>query len=491
VPPLDLARARVSPAGAAGRHDLEAGRLRLEMYYDGRPIYRFGVTKVYADTGELVPGLDRAGAIRLVQAWLPQHAATVKYDGYLVDSDQWTLYNDQRAAMPLHRIAVGDPAGTHYYVSETTGEPTMKTDRRGRFWGYISAVLHWTYFTSLRRNGPLWQQLVAWGSLVGALMCVLGMVVGFIRVRVKERYRLRSGPSHSPYAGWMKWHHYTGLVFGLVTITWAFSGAMSLGRPFPSLRNRPTTPAQRTAVAGTPLDLQQLTLERLRGSLEAVAPYFRPKEIDVVQFRGAPYVLAYRPPPPYSYDQEIGANEERYEPRREHLVVPALAPWRGAFRRFSDDSMWNVAKAAMPGAPMQDAEWLREYDAYYYDKDGNKPLPVLRVRYADADSTWLYLDPHLGTMTKQDRGARWNRWLYHGLHNLDFPFLYYTRPLWDIVVIVLSLGGLALSATTLVPSYRRLARHVRHATQVVVAARPRRRPLPSSVLGSPNSTGTP
>jgi hypothetical protein len=30
--------------------------------------------------------------------------------------------------------------------------------------------------------------------------------------------------------------------------------------------------------------------------------------------------------------------------------------------------------------------------------------------------------------------------------------LYYRRPLWDIVMIVFSAGGLALSATTLVPS---------------------------------------
>jgi hypothetical protein len=491
VAPLDLSGVRVSPAEAARMNDLDAAPLRVEMFYDGRPIYRFGNTKVYADTGAVVPGVDHDGAVRLVQGWLPQYAATVRYDGYLVDSDQWTLYNDQRAAMPLHRIAVGDPAGTHYYVSEKTGEPTMKTDRRGRFWGYLSAVLHWTYFTSLRRNGPLWQQLVAWGSLVGALMCVLGMVVGFIRVRVKEHYRLRSGPSHSPYAGWMKWHHYTGLVFGVVTITWAFSGAMSLGRPFPSLRNRPTTPAQRTAVAGTPLDLQQVSIERMRDALAAVTPFFRPKDMDVLQFRGAPYFVAYRPPTAYSYEEEIGANEERYQPRRDHLIVPALSPSRGAFRRFSDASMWAVAKAAMPGVPMQDAEWLQEYDAYYYNKDGNRPLPVLRVRYADADSTWLYLDPHLGTMMKQDRGARWNRWLYHGLHNLDFPFLYYRRPLWDIVVILLSLGGLALSATTLVPSYRRVARHVRHAAGTLRAVIPDRHPLPSSATSRSRSASTP
>ena len=37
------------------------------------------------------------------------------------------------------------------------------------------------------------------------------------------------------------------------------------------------------------------------------------------------------------------------------------------------------------------------------------------------------------------------------------------RALQDIVLIVLSAGGLVLSATTLVPSWRRLARHARRA----------------------------
>lgn len=469
IAPIDLSTAHVSPAEAARTYELDAGRLRLEMYYDGRPVYRFQGGTVYADTGELVPGLGREEALALVRRWVPAHAATVRYDAYLLDSDQWTLYNEQRASMPLHRISVGDPAGTHYYVSELTGEPTMKTDRRGRFWGYISAVLHWTYFTSFRRNGPLWQQVVAWGSLLGAAMCVTGMVVGIFRLRVTRRYRLRTGPSHSPYVGWMKWHHWAGLIFGLVTITWAFSGAMSLGRPFPSLRNRPMTPEQRMAAAGTPLDLELVTLDRLRAALEVFRPSFTPKELEVIQFRGQPYLVGYRPLDGYSYEEEIGANEERSEPRREHLIVQATAPDRGPFRRFDDESMWAVAKAAMPGVKMQDAEWLLEYDAYYYDKDRNRPLPVLRVRYADADSTWLYLEPGLGTLTKYDRGARWNRWLYHGLHSLDFPFLYYKRPLWDIVVILLSIGGLALSATTLVPTWRRLARHARHARKAAAA----------------------
>ena len=61
--------------------------------------------------------------------------------------------------------------------------------------------------------------------------------------------------------------------------------------------------------------------------------------------------------------------------------------------------MWDVARAAMPGVPIQDAAWLNDYDAYYYSQKGRKSLPVLRIRYADAPHTWLYLDPR----TRRDR----------------------------------------------------------------------------------------
>ena len=105
--------------------------------------------------------------------------------------------------------------------------------------------------------------------------------------------------------------------------------------------------------------------------------------------------------------------------------------------------------------------WLDQYDAYYYDRNRRLSLPVLRVRYNDPQRTWLYFDPKRGAIArKEERLTRLNRWLYHGFHSLDFPFLYYRRPLWDVVVIALSLGGLVLSATTLTASWRRLRRSV-------------------------------
>jgi hypothetical protein len=125
----------------------------------------------------------------------------------------------------------------------------------------------------------------------------------------------------------------------------------------------------------------------------------------------------------------------------------------------------------MPGVRVVDAEWLDTYDNYYYSQKGTKALPVLRIRYDDPEKTWLYLDPQHGIIASRlQRGSRWNRWLYHGFHSLDFPFMYYKRPLWDVVVIVLSLGGIAISVTSALPAWRRV---VRRGKAIAVARLPR------------------
>lgn len=108
-------------------------------------------------------------------------------------------------------------------------------------------------------------------------------------------------------------------------------------------------------------------------------------------------------------------------------------------------------------------------------------MPVLRIQYDDPQRTWLYLDPGRGGVVQRSESiTRLRRWLYQGLHSLDFPFLYYKRPLWDIVVMLLSVGGRLLSATTLTPAWRRVVRHVRRwlgtFTGLRAAAAPRRQP---------------
>jgi hypothetical protein len=262
----------------------------------------------------------------------------------------------------------------------------------------------------------------------------------------------------------MWWHHYAGLVFGLVTFTWALSGALSLN-PWQWAPGNAPTVQQVGAVAGGPMRLERLAPDRIRAAAAAIVPSFAPKELEVLQFRGEPILMAYRPTLGEEAAQSTNIDLRAYlspQLRLDHRLVRVDAPERGAFTRFDDAAVLSAARAAMPGVEIEDASWLQEYDSYYYDRRATKPLPVLRVRYADPQRTWLYLDPWHGLISlKQERLARLNRWLYHGLHNLDFPFLYYNRPAWDIVVIALSLGGLLLSMTTMVAAWHRLRRHAR------------------------------
>jgi hypothetical protein len=293
-----------------------------------------------------------------------------------------------------------------------------------------------------------------------------------------RRFRLKRVPSQSPYAGWMKWHHYTGLVFGAITLTWTYSGLLSMG-PFNWFQSPGITAAQREAYTGGPLRVDLMTLDGLRGSLaelerawvggsERISALRVVKELEATQFRGEPFWLAYRAPSAAEASQwmHVGLMPRTPRPRLAHQYVAAADPAAGTFARFDEprfgrESMLEIARAAMPGVPIADAVWLQEYDAHYYDLRAGRALPVLRVRYADDVRTWLYLDPVRGAIVQRtDDTRRLRRWLYQGLHSLDFPFLYYKRPLWDIVVIVLSIGGLALSATTLLPGWRRLRRNI-------------------------------
>jgi hypothetical protein len=473
APELDLSRVALAPAEAADKVGIDAGEVHVGML-QGRPVYRFGGRDqliVFADTGAVFEGIGRAEALEVARRYAPGYTGPFRYAAHVTEPDQWTL--QARNRMPMHRFDLDDADATHLYVSEVTGDVVLRTTRAERFWGYLGPVFHWVYFTPLRRNGPLWTEFIIWSSLVGCVMCITGIVWGLWRYSPRSTYRLKRVPSISPYAGWMKWHHIAGLLFGLVTLTWTYSGLLSMG-PFNWFRSAPASRTERDASTGGPLKVPLLTIESMRAAHAAITPAFRPKELESMQFRGEPYWLAREAP---SGSQaalwvQIGLLPRSPRPRMQHRYVSAIRPDRGAITTFGRDEMHDIAAAALPGVPVQDATWLADYDGYYYDPRGTRPLPVLRVRYADDNATWLYLDPERGGIVQRsNKVSRLRRWLYQGLHSLDFPFLYFKRPLWDFVVIVLSIGGTVLSITTMLPAWRRLKRHARR----LAASMPTRR----------------
>ncbi|MDX1382490.1 MAG: PepSY domain-containing protein [Thermoanaerobaculia bacterium] len=456
LPPVDAATVAITPWEAAVAAELDPARVRLSTLL-GRPAYRLGTgavwRTVFADDGEVMDGLDPAEAMAVATRFAP--GARPEHLALLDRPDQWTLQS--RPFLPLHRIALGDEAGTEIYVSDRTGEVVMETTAATRAWGYAGAVLHWLYFTPLRSHSPVWSRTVLILSLSVCLLCLSGLLWGAIRIA----RRGGDGP-RSPYSGLLRWHHYAGLAFGLFAFGWAFSGALSL-EPWPWLAGSASPRAAATAVAGGGLRHDLLTVAALRSGLDRLGD--AGAQVEVVQLLGVPYLLGHRPVrvptplaarTPYDFLSPV-----QPLPRRLVSLEDPRAPPLAELPRLEIEA---AARSTLPRHDVADLSWLEDYDAYYYDRHGLAPLPVLRVRFDDPAATWLYLDPGTGTVLRLlERRGRLNRWLYHGLHSFDLPYLYRTRPLWDAWMIALLAGGLLVAATSLPGAWKRLTRRDRYA----------------------------
>jgi hypothetical protein len=505
LPPLDLSAVRFTPAEAVRKLGLkDPVRLRISMQ-GSRPVYRINYGRgfgnwavVYADTGEKMKAMDAEAAMEWMRRFRPDYASKLRYDAYLTTPDHFVRIPAMQVQLPFHRIALNDAAGTEYYVSEKTGEAVVKADRAGRVLGFTGYTLHRFFWW---RQQSWYNSFLYWVSWIGIVMCTTGLVVGVWRFGMTARFRQRGKYSHSPYHGWMKWHHYAGLIFGLITFTWMISGAVDVPG-IPGLTNVASpsqtdfSPAELRQGArsnqgtGAPIHLEPITIERIRQAAAAVGSAFVPKELELLEVGEKPYFIAYRAPASDSQVESwtIQSGLDSLSPNldHEHVLVSATAPERGVFSRFDDVTMMHVAKAAMPGFAVKNAVWLDNYDDYYYYSVASfnvglmKPvrtLPVLRVRFDDPKQTWLYMTPSHGQMTHVTAEGRAVRWSLYGLHALDFAFLYNHRPLWDIVVAALLIGSTVLSSTTLLPMYRRLKRHAVHvASWATRRARPSRAP---------------
>jgi hypothetical protein len=118
----------------------------------------------------------------------------------------------------------------------------------------------------------------------------------------------------------------------------------------------------------------------------------------------------------------------------------------------------SLRAAALP-AELSQIRTVNEYESYYLDRHNRLPLPVLFVQLNDSERSICYVDPRTARIVRSyNRNSRWNRWLYHGLHSIDLPWLYKHRPAWDIMVLSLLIGGGSLCVTSLFLAWRVLGR---------------------------------
>ena len=462
MPPMELAAVRLSAAEAAERAEVSpaaAGRATL-LTVMGRPAYRFsgrGTTTVFADTGEVFEGLDIRQSQTAASRFMSVPEERVHYVRTLDEVDQWTLVQSRQ--LPLHKFRVDDADGTELYVQPETAEISMLTTRRGRALAWVSTIPHWFYFSALRANQPVWYRIVVWGSALVCVLAVLGLVLAFTQFRRTRPFRLSAS---IPYAGSMRWHYVTGAVFGLATLTFAFSGLLSM-EPF-AWTNAVGLQVPRTAFTGGALELTQFP----RMDPAAWAPLLGDravKEVELLRIFDQPY-----------YNVRLtGAQRDMGKPERLHQ--PYYVTGRAESNRmlvradtlevreepFSAPSLVARLEAAVPDAKVVETATLAEYDSYYYSRGRQTPLPVVRVKFNDPGQTWVYIDPETTqVLSSVHRLSRVERWLYNGLHSLDFAFWYDKRPLWDIGIIVLCLGGFTTSSLGLFLGVRRMRRAARN-----------------------------
>jgi uncharacterized iron-regulated membrane protein len=229
--PLNWSQIRVSPTAAMAVAGLKIfpHDLRLEMS-GSRPVYRMknwdrrNLT-VAADTGERLDGFSDLAALAIVRQQLSTSQATIEAAN--IDSDQWTMTGYWNKERPFHVIALNDPQGSEYYVSVASGEVVLGTHRTQRVLNWLGAIPHWLYFKSLRHytHTALWAwtiYIVAGASIV---VSVSGLWIGISRMRLRMRY---TNGSWTPFTGWMKWHHVTGIVGGVFLALWIISGFFTM-----------------------------------------------------------------------------------------------------------------------------------------------------------------------------------------------------------------------------------------------------------------------
>ena len=420
---LDITTPIQSPAAAVRASGTQGiTRVRLIMRPDG-PVYvvhtQAGLHALHAVTLTRADVSGAAAALSIASAHAERrglHNGAAAYTEQAMH-DQWSVPNSLDAHRPLHRITLNDGAGTELYVSSVTGEVVRDTTRHERVWNYAGSVIHWIYPTVLRRDHNAWRITVWVLSLAALIAALTGAVQGVLRTRVA------CGRLASPYRGWMGWHHWLGLGTAVFVLTWMFSGWLSMDHGLMFSTGRPS----------------QLEAGRLSGS----PPW--PDEAPRLMRGAAPREMEW-----FGFDGRA-MRRERLDLTNQLLTVSGSGSAAAASRIIGAEDAAHAAQQVMPGCG----------PALVVAQDDSPPVssnlpgaPVYRVM---CGGTWLHIDSANGMLLqKLDASRRAYRWVYKGLHTLDFPALTARPALRTWLIVLLSIAGLASSITAIVIGWRRL-----------------------------------
>ncbi|MDM0058452.1 PepSY-associated TM helix domain-containing protein [Variovorax fucosicus] len=429
---------------AARRAGVAFTEARLGMADHGAPVWRLLVDAgeqyapqwraLDARTGAMKAPLTAVQAMKVAESFSGRRALLAEG----LERDQWTVPQGLNPYRPLFKVSLEGDDGLELYVSSTAAEVVRDTRRAERFWNWIGAVPHWIYPTVLRQFPKAWNQVVVWLAIPGVLLAATGLVLGIWQLFLNRTRWI-------PYRkSWMRWHHIAGLVAAVFTLTWIFSGLMSMN-PYGVFSPRGASASER----GHWLGADGKALVSPQAAMAAVASReagAQALELERIRVDGQVW---YR----------LEGRERRWWVRAD---VASVAP---AVESVLPDGLMAGALRRLRGVerPPSDVTRMDRYDDVYYAKNpasaeamDTRPLPVWRAHWPDGVD--LYADATSGKLLlRADPSGRWQRVLYQGLHSLDFEPLRERPKLREALVLLFSLLGIALCVTSCVIGWRALA----------------------------------
>ncbi len=409
-------------------HDRPAYQIWGELAY--HPV---ALALVDARTGSVLSPIDPAAA-SAIAAERVEAGARVKGVDLLARGDHYLMNRDYAHEYPAYRVRFANPSATAVYVEQRGGTAFGRATSTTRLTTWLGTVPHWMYFQWLLQDREaLWQQLSVVLPAIAVLIALTGITLGLVQL-FPNRKRGRWRPT--AYRGVSKWHHLAGVIFGLLVLTWTFTGILENLGPssFP-------TGTQVARARGDRVHWDQIRITEA-GALAQLSDRSRPVAIDLVQLDDQP-----------GYDIHLADGWEFWVDATTGHSRSVLA---------ADDAD-RIASRVMGGsAPIARADFLTRYDSYYYARPGReRHLPAWRVTFADAVGSVVYLDAVNGTPVGfTDHAIRVWRWARDAIHSFDYPALNTRRLLWYAVVLPLLLGGATSAVTGAYLLVRRVRRMV-------------------------------
>ena len=350
----------------------------------------------------------------------------------LTQIDVWLIGVYPFKDFPVYHYCFPDGEKGELYLSSRTGDALQYTTWKSRFWAWVGAIPHWIYIKQFRAHGRQpWTNIVLWVSGIGILMTLSGLYVGIRSFGVALKRHKRGTPYRKRL---FRWHHLSGLCFGLFTLAWIFSGFMSLAQ-VPQWVSKVHEPRNvREEINGSSLALEIFRLD-CRNILEQDGI----KNLTWMTLGGYPCYKVETEDETYLIDATAVSEVNR-------LVVD---------ERFCREMMQRIRGKKLP----VDVTLLTEYDNYYISLKKALPLPVYKIEVQDADKSCYYLNPEDGSCRYFNENARYRSWMYKGLHCFSTTFFAHNPLARHILMWIFLLGGCALSTTGVILSIRRMSRY--------------------------------